>query len=699
MALLQTERKITALYERLSRDDDLTGDSNSIINQKKYLEAYAAQQGYENVVHYTDDGWSGGNFERPAWKRLIADIEAGKVAHVLCKDMSRIGRDYLQTGFYTEVMFRQHGVHFIAIANNVDSNDQTSNEFIPFLNIMNEWYLRDLSRKQKAAIRVKGESGKRTTNSAIYGYKKVPDDKHRWIIDEEAAAVVRRIFRLTVEGYGPYEIARMLFEDKVETPAVYFARRGIGMWKNKTNFPSPYNWSGYIVGNILAKPEYMGDTVNFRSHKESYKDKASVPNPKEDWLIFKDTHEPIVDRETWDLAQKLRKTPKRIDTFGVANPLTGLLYCADCGEKMYNHRSRGNKEKGNFPADFFDCSTYTLARQKRYKSCKGHFITTKALRELILETIRSVSAYAISNPAEFMEKVRAASQIRQQDAAKEAKRKLNKDRKRRDELNGIIKKLYESFAVGRISAERFDSLLADYEAEQKELDASVNEAEADLASFEEDTSRAEQFLALAKKYTDFTELTTPMINEFIEKIIVHAPEKVDGDRVQEVEIYLSFIGCFELSATEPTPEEIKREEQLKRHRIKSRERYRQIKAGEHAVGQPFTLTCKCCGKTFESKRSDTLFCDPNCRAKYYRQQRAEKSRRECTCANCGETFITTKYNAKFCCDECRYEGQLKRQRLQKAAKRAAEKAQALSLPTGTNEEVIAAQDAAEGKIA
>ena len=349
MARMQTEGKITALYERLSRDDDLTGDSNSIINQKKYLEAYAAQQGYENIVHYTDDGWSGGNFERPAWKQLISDIEAGRVAHVLCKDMSRIGRDYLQTGFYTEVMFRQHGVHFIVIANNVDSNDQTSNEFIPFLNIMNEWYLRDLSRKQKTAIRVKGESGKRTTNSAIYGYRKDPNDKHKWIIDEEAAAVVRRIFQLTIEGYGPYEIARILFDDKVEAPAVYFARRGIGMWKNKEDFPSPYNWSGYIVGTILSKPEYMGDTVNFRSHKESYKDKASVPNPKEDWLIFKDTHEPIVDRETWELAQKLRKTPKRIDTFGVANPLTGLLYCADCGEKMYNHRSRGNKEKAISP--------------------------------------------------------------------------------------------------------------------------------------------------------------------------------------------------------------------------------------------------------------------------------------------------------------------------------------------------------------
>ena len=697
MALLQTGGKITALYERLSRDDDLTGDSNSIINQKKYLEAFAAQQGYKNIVHYTDDGWSGGNFERPAWKRLIADIEAGKVAHVLCKDMSRIGRDYLQTGFYTEVMFRQHGVHFIAIANNVDSNDQTSNEFIPFLNIMNEWYLRDLSRKQKAAIRVKGESGKRTTNNAIYGYKKDPDDKHRWIIDEEAAAVVRRIFRLTVEGYGPYEIARMLFEDKIEAPAVYLAKRGLGIWKNKTDFPSPYNWNGYNISQILAKPEYVGDTVNFRSHKESYKDKASVPNPKEDWLIFKDTHEPIVDRETWELAQKLRKTPKRTDTLGVANPLTGLVYCADCGEKMYNHRSKGNQEKGVFPADYYDCSTYTLANQKRYKACKGHYITTKALRELILETIRAVSAYAISNPAEFMEKVRSASQIRQQDAAREAKRKLNKDRKRRDELDGIIKKLYESFAIGRISAERFDSLLADYEEEQKALDVSVSEAEANLAAFEEDTSRAEQFLALAKKYTDFTELTTPMINEFIEKIIVHAPEKVDGDRVQEVEIYLSFIGQFELPVPELTPEEIKRQEQMKRRRIKSRERYRQIKAGEHTVGQSHMHICKCCGKAFDGKRSDAVYCSSECQMKYYRQQETEKRRRECTCANCGKVFTTTRSDKKYCCEHCRDQAQYKREAAKKSEKQTIPPVP-ISSPA-TVKEANAAQDAAEEKIA
>ena len=673
MSVKQTEGKITALYERLSRDDESAGDSNSIVNQKKYLESYAAQMGYENCAHYTDDGWSGGNFERPAWKKLIADIEAGKVAHVIVKDMSRAGRDYLQTGFYTEVFFRQYNVHFVAIANGVDSDDQNSNEFAPFLNIMNEWYLRDLSRKQRTAIRVKGESGKPTTNCAIYGYKKDPADKYHWLIDEEAAAVVRRIFRLTIEGNGPYEIARMFFDDKIETPAVYFGKQNKGIWKSKEEFPNPYNWSGYIVAQILSKPEYMGHTVNFRSHKLSYKDKSSIKNPEDEWLIFENTHEAIVDKETWELAQKLRKTPRRIDTMGEANPLTGLLYCADCGEKMYNHRSRGGTENNPYPSDFFDCSSYTLAHQKRTKACCGHYIGTKSLRMLILETIRSVSTFAISNREEFMEKVRAASQLRQAEAAKDTKRKLNKDRKRIAELDTIIKKLYESFAVGRISEERFDSLLAEYEEEQKSLRTSVSDMEERLSGFEEDTNRAEQFLALAKKYTDFSELTTPMINEFIEKILVHAPEKVDGNRVQEVEIYLKFIGCFELPAPELTAEEEKRQEQLRRHRIKSRERYQKIKAGEHAVGQPFKLTCKCCGKEFESRSSAAMYCSPNCRAKFYRQEAAEKRSREIACENCGKTFTTTRNDVKYCCDHCRYEGQLKGQRIRNAANRAKKK--------------------------
>ena len=542
--------KITALYERLSRDDELAGDSNSIVNQKIQLQDYAAQKGFTNCVHYTDDGYSGGNFDRPAWKQMIADIEAGKVDTVLVKDLSRAGRDYLQTGFYTEVLFRQHNVRFIAIGNGIDSADPTSSEFAPFINSMSEWYLRDLSRKQKAAIRVKGESGKPTTNTAIYGYKKDQEDKHHWLIDEEAAAVVRRIFQLTIDGYGPYDIARILYDDKVETPAVYFAKRGLGVWKSREEFSDPYFWSGNVVGQIVSKREYCGDTVNFRSHKESYKDKNRVLNPPEDWLIFENTHEAIVDRETWELAQKLRKTPRRIDTFGEANPLTGLLYCADCGEKMHNHRSRGGTKNNKFPSDFFDCSTYTLAHQRHSTACCGHYIRTKAVRELILETIRTVSTFAISNQEEFTRRVREASQVKQAEEAKTAKRKLNKDRKRYTELDHIIKKLYESFAVGRISEERFDTLLSEYETEQKTLRESIDGAEEQLAAFEEDTDRVKQFLALAKKYTDFSELTTPMINEFVDKIIVHAPEKIDGERVQEVEIYLNFIGRCELPAPE-----------------------------------------------------------------------------------------------------------------------------------------------------
>ena len=661
-AVGQDPNKITALYERLSRDDDQVGDSNSIVNQKKYLEGYAAQRGYTNVRHYTDDGWSGGNFDRPAWKQLVADIEDGKVAHVLVKDMSRIGRDYLQTGFYTEVMFRQHGVHFVAIANGVDSDDQNSNEFAPFLNIMNEWYLRDLSRKQRTAIRVKGESGKPTTNSAIYGYKKLPGDKYTWHIDEEAASVVRRIFRLTIEGKGPYDIARILFDDKVETPAVYFGKQNKGIWKSKEEFTNPYNWSGYIVGQILSKPEYMGHTVNFRSQKQSYKDKKAIKIPMEEWLIFENTHEAIVDKETWKLAQKLRKTPRRIDTWGEANPLTGLLYCADCGAKMYNHRSKGGTENNPYPSDFFDCSTYTLAHQKHDTACCGHYISTKALRSLILETVRAAATYAISNQEEFAAKVRAASELRQKEAAKDTKRRLNRDRKRIEELDNIIKKLYESFAVGRITDERFDTLLAEYEAEQKDLQISVKADEERLSSFEEDTARVEQFMELARKYTDFSELTTPMINEFIEKIIVHAPEKLDGDRIQEVEIYLKFIGHFELPAPELTAEEIKRQEQLKRHRIRSRERYQLIKAGEHTVGQPFKLTCKCCGKEFEARSSATMYCSKSCRAKYYRQEAAKERSRDIVCETCGKEFTTTRLDVKYCCEECRYEGNRQRQR-------------------------------------
>lgn len=331
---------------------------------------------------------------------------------------------------------------------------------------------------------------------------------------------------------------------------------------------------------------------------------------------------------------------------------------------MTNHRSRGGTESSPYPSDFYDCSTYTLAHQKRTHACCGHYIRTKAVRELVLNTICTVSTFAISNQEEFAEKVRAASQIMQKEAAKETKRRLSKDKKRIAELDNIIKKLYESFAIGRITDERFDTLLAEYEAEQR------------VSSFEEDTVRVVQFMELARKYTDFSELTTMMINEFIDKIIVHAPEKIDGDRVQEVEIYLKFIGHFEFPAPELTEEEIQRQEFLKKERARSRERYQKLKSGERTVGVPITQTCKCCGKTFEARSTAKLFCDVNCRAKYYRQEAAKERSRELTCEHCGKVFTTTRNSVKYCSDDCRYAAQIKRQGERKKALREAKHEQA-----------------------
>ena len=580
MSVKQAEGKITALYERLSRDDDLTGDSNSILNQKAYLENYAAQRGYTNIAHYTDDGWSGGNFERPDWKRMIADIEAGKVCRVIVKDMSRAGRDYLQTGFYTEVFFRQHGVHFIAIANGVDSEDQNSNEFAPFLNIMNEWYLRDQSRKVSAAYKIKGTSGKHTSTHAIYGYKKDPENKDHWIIDEEAATVVKRIFHLALEGYGQYKIAEILTRDKVECPAYYLAVRGCGSHKNNVDMTRPYDWNGNTVGIILAKPEYLGHTVNFRTSQKSYKDKR-VKNAPEDWLIFENTHEDIIDKATWDRVQEIRQTVRRTDTTGEANPLTGLMFCADCGAKMYNHRNR-NAQSLN---DNYNCSAHTRTATPETRLCCSHSISTRTVCTLLLETIRTVSAYAISNEEAFRQKVLAASKLKHEADTKELKKKIAKAKKRSAELDVLIKKLYESYAMGKISEHRFDALCAEYEREQAEMEAMIATEQSALEAFRADTDRADQFLALAKKYTDFTELTTPMIFEFVDKILVHAPEKIDGERTMEIDIYLKFIGKFDIPMPEPTPEELAELEAQRKKRAANRAKYYRKKERQKLLAQ------------------------------------------------------------------------------------------------------------------
>ena len=399
-------------------------------------------------------------------------------------------------------------------------------------------------------------------------------------MDEEAADVVRRIFRLSAEGKGPLTIAKILMNDKVERPSYYLAQRGRGTYQSQTDMSRPYDWTGNTIADMLAKPEYMGHTVNFRSYKPSYKEKKMIKRPPEEWLIFENTHEAIVDPETWKLAQRSRQTVRRTDTTGEANPLTGLLFCAECGARMYNHK-RGGKairegmkfdpESGLYGGDNYNCSTYMLTAKQSEQKCCSHYISTKAVRALILDTIRTVSTYAIADEKGFVEKIRAASQIQQDNAAKELKRKLNRDRKRSSELDGLIKKLYESYATGKISEKRFELLSGDYEREQEELDAAIVREQAELDAFNADTDRADQFLELVKRYTDFSVLTTPMILEFVDKIVVHAPDRSSGERVQEVDIYLKFIGKFDVPIPEPTPEELAEQEKLRQKREKQRE--------------------------------------------------------------------------------------------------------------------------------
>ncbi len=572
--------KITALYERLSRDDEMVGDSNSIVNQKKMLEDYAKQNGYTNIEHFTDDGYSGGSFDRPDWKRMVAGIEDGSIGTVIVKDMSRIGRDYLQVGFYTEVMFKEKEVHFIAIANGVDNQKRESSEFAPFLNIMNEWYIRDSSRKVTTVLRARGMEGKHTTNNAIYGYRKSEEDKNQWVIDEEAAEVVRRIYRMSLEGKGPYEIARILSEEQIERPSYYLAKRELGTCRSNNNTATPYVWRGATVSDILSKPEYMGHTVNFRSYKESYKDKRAKRTPKEDWVIFKNTQEAIVSEEMWNKVQGLRKTARRTDTVGEANPFTGLLYCADCGAKMYNHRGgagRARNWKGELNGkrrpdrDEYNCSTYNLSRQSYDKQCSQHYIRTEVVRKLVLETIKAVSDYVITNEEEFINRIYSSSRDKQKESIKSLKRKIAQDTKRVNELNMLMKKLYEDNINGKLSDKRFEFMLSEFENEQDTLEISMENAKAEIEKYESDTVRADKFIELVKRYTDFSELTTPMLNEFVEKILVHEADYSSGERVQEVEIYLNFIGKFELPVKEPTAEEIVEHEKLKARRAKKAE--------------------------------------------------------------------------------------------------------------------------------
>ena len=580
-----TNAKITALYSRLSREDEATGESLSIQNQHMILEDYAQKNGFANIVHFTDDGFTGTNFDRPDWKRLITEVEADNVSIVILKDMTRFGRDHVQVGMYME-LFRKRGVRFIAIGNSIDSIHPDTLEFAPFINIMSEWVARDTSRKIKSVVNAKGREGKRLTNVPIYGYMLDPNDKSKWLVDEEAAEIVRRIFRMTIEGMGVQQIAKALAAEKIERTSFYMKRRGFVNYAVHGGEETKYDWNTKTVADLIAKPEYLGHTVNFRSKKESYKDRRITANPQDEWLIFKDTHPAIVDEETWNLAQKCRETKRRPQPKydREANPLTGLMFCADCGNKMYNHREEKtgktyyHKKIGkHYPRsarDIYQCATFSDSGNLINKKCTLHFIRTAVVRELLLDTIKNVSVFVRENEAEFIRQIREASELQQEAAAKASRKLLGKNQKRHVELDTVISKLFEQNATGKIPDSRFEILLAGYENEQSELSESIGKLQAELSGFDADSVRADKFIEVVKRFTDFSELTTPMIHEFVEKIIVYEGDKSSGERIQKVDVYLNFIGKFDLRTAEPSPDEIADMEKLHRQRERKKKNYR-----------------------------------------------------------------------------------------------------------------------------
>ena len=565
--VMRKNEKITALYERLSRDDfgkddDQQRESNSISNQKAMLEEFAARQGFTNIVHFTDDGISGTCFDRPGFLAMMKEVEAGNVEYLCIKDMSRMGRDYLKVGQIMEIL-RQRGVRLIAINDGVDSA-RGDDDFTPFRNIMNEYYARDTSRKIRSTFQSKGKSGKHLTGTVIYGYL-WNEARDQWLVDPEAAEVVKRIFAMTIEGYGPYQIASKLKSEKVLIPSAYLAQHGEGVNKNKT-FKDVYGWGSSTICNILEKREYLGHTINFKTRKH-FKDKKSHYVPEDEWTIFENTHEAIIDQQTFDLVQKIRGNVRRYpDGWGEAAPLTGLLYCADCGGKMYVHRTNNGKRISQYT-----CSQYTKVPCGTL--CKTqHRINEDVVLSLVSEMLKAIAEYAKHDRAEFVRVVQEAQSSQQTTEVRKQRTRLATAKQRVSELEVLLCKIYEDNILGKLSDSRYATLDAQYEKEQTELTAEISVLEKAIKSYEKHEKDADRFIALIDKYENFDKLTIAMLNEFIEKILVHERDRKGSiQTTQEVEIYFNFVGRFVPPAfgeVELTPEEL--EEIRKREERKDR---------------------------------------------------------------------------------------------------------------------------------
>lgn len=569
--------KYTALYERLSRDDEMQGESNSIVNQKRYLEEYAQAQGFKNIRHFTDDGYSGTNFKRPGFQEMIAAIEAGEIDVVCVKDLSRFGRDYLKVGFYTEIMFPEKGVRFIAINNSVDSANPMENDFTPFLNIMNEWYAKDTSNKIRAIFRSRMQDGKRCSGAIPYGYKRDPEDKNHLLIDEEAAKVVRRIYQMVIDGMGSQAIANQLTADNVLIPSAYLEQSEHGESRNHS-YHDPCRWNCTAVSYILDKQEYMGHTVLGKTICENFKTKKRRKARPDELIIFENTHEPIIDAETWHLVQKLcRRTRRKLANGSYSHRLSGLVYCADCGKRLsYSSPQSQHRPDGKtYDADSsFRCPTY----KSMYGECTMHYIKSSTLDKLVDEAVRKIARYILRNEQAFLEQVRVLTSADQKQTQSEDKKELVNIKKRIAELDNYIKRLYEGNASGKIPDRQFEKLMAQYDSEQQELEERVKEIEASIHEIQQESENGQQFVRLVQKYRDLTEIDQTALNEFIDKVVVHeATGGRTADRSQQIDIYFNFIGQF---MVEDTEEELLMQEQEAQRLADLKERERKDRRNE-----------------------------------------------------------------------------------------------------------------------
>ena len=574
--------RITALYERLSKDDEMQGDSNSIANQKSYLEKYASENGFGQVRHYTDDGFSGKDFNRPAWKQLMEDAEHGLIGCVLAKDMGRIGRNYLEVGFYTERLFPDLGIRFIAVLSGVDSDRQESSEFAPFLNVMNEWYLHDVSRKIRTSIRTRAKEGKPTTNFPPYGYRKSPEDKHKWIVDEEAAAIVRRIYQMILEGKNVGEAARILSGEHLPTPSYYWVLNS----PNDLKMPKyPYTWNQRTVADMIHNPVYKGCTVNFRTYAETYKSKRMLKDPA-DWQIIENTHEAIIAPDVWEKAQQCLPMHSKSDSRRKKHShlLEGYLFCADCGAPMYYHEEKSQPIRNCFtgeltgrmnkPQSYFLCSENVLRQTRGQKVCSRHHVRTDDLETLILETLRQTYQYGIENKEAFIAGLQKPVLPPRAKDAEEIRLQTLQMRNRITELDELIQKVYEEYFNGKLKDAEMEQAVEKYEAEQTEIEAALQEAGQDETVCDEKEIDAEMFLKLARKQAGFPELTADVIRTFIDRIEVHEADWRTGSKEQLIEIHMNFIGNFTIPQPELTPEQQAKLEKKRQRKTATREKRR-----------------------------------------------------------------------------------------------------------------------------